>query len=246
MKKRKGFIVVSLAVLVIFTLFSPINSLPASASATSGEVSNFNEIRNDGKVLEYTYDLDGQSYKNVEVFDADFEGASSKIYKENDSGEYVLVAEKRSVIHDEELIVETKENNEVTVDTYEINTDNLDNNGQINLEENITLSNSVTTMKTTGWKYQMTTKTSDNIKRLTAAAISIVAAKVLPWGGAALVQLGQIAYSLNLPNLYYSIKWYYKYNGIMPVSEKKMGYVYKDKARTKLLKGPITTIKNIK
>ncbi|MGG2106130.1 hypothetical protein [Lysinibacillus pakistanensis] len=243
MIKKSKFRIVSLVFLVAFSflIVLPNSGVSASTLKFSDEITNFQDTRSsDYRKLEYTYEQNGESFKVLEEFDEDFKGVSSKIFKKNNLGNFELQSEQRTTtISVDEVAITTTIEDKTSTEIIKVNSDTIQDESNINLDSKIT-----PFAATTDWIYQMTTKTSDKIKGFTVGAITIVISATIPFASVSIVsQIANLAYQMSLENLYYSTESYYKYEGVIPVSEKKVAYVYEDSARKTLLKGPITTIR---
>lgn len=241
MKKFYQNTIVSLVFLLLLSLVIPNGISNAQADQSTGEISNFNEVRMDGRVLEYTYDKDGESYKVLEVIDKDYKDVSSKIYMKNDAGEFELYAKKRATIEDHEMTVTTHKDEKTSKESFEVKPKVIQNSKEINSSEMASKSDIIGPMLDPGgWQYRNTTYMSDKIKGFTVGAIAVVVSATIP-GATATIAAGiaSLAYQLSLHNLYYKTDWYYKYEGVTPVAEMKKSWVYSDYSRTDVVEGPI-------
>ena len=138
---------------------------------------------------------------------------------------------------------------------------NSEKENKINKLNNFSLDNfkmldeariSRTKIETTNWKYSQTLKTSSKIKKYTLLAVTAVITTAVtysflgPVGSAAANGISVIAQAIisdNIPNVWITHVFYLKFMSgtYMAVGEKKVTSVYKNSARTKRIKSPVTT-----
>ncbi|KEF36869.1 hypothetical protein M670_03951 [Schinkia azotoformans MEV2011] len=240
---KKIITMVSIMALLLVTLVNPGEP---SAKVESVQKSNFQMIKSTDMYLEYSYDENGKSFKIIEEFDADFKGVSSEIYIKNSEGNYELFSEQKSTIEDNNLVIETKKDNKINTEKFEFQTPQINSEELIKIDSKDAqlLSGEVTINAVTDWIYYDTSKYSDAVKKFTIGAISILIASRIPWATAAdLTRISTLAYNIFAPNLYYTILWYYKWDGNVPVAEMKIAYVYSDSQRTNQLGNAVLTTK---
>lgn len=235
-RKLIAFVLVFTITISVLTPFTKIQA--ASANPISGGITSFKELVNDLNELEYSYEEDGVSYKVVEKFDENYEGVSSKIYVKDKSNNYILQEKQRTDLVGDSLVVETNEGGVVTTESLKID-DILSEEGS---DLGVSLQNNE--LNATGWKYQMTTKSSNFIAKLLVGSIAIVIVNFAKGKMTKVVtSIAALAFQMSISTIYFTKDWYYKYEGIIPVSEKMVTHVYANSARTLKMGGSITTIR---
>ncbi|GAA6383239.1 MAG: hypothetical protein E7E92_04025 [Clostridiales bacterium] len=258
-------IVVLLITIFIFNIMEPLCNTYAEINSEK-ENKNLVIINDDIDNFIYTYTKNNIKYMVKENSTKDYKHIYSEIYMKNESNKYNLIETRTFDMSNTEITNKIKDSKTQKIKVEKDNISELiesENNGinKINKLNNFSLNNfkmldeariSRTKIETTNWKYSQTLKTSSKIKKYTLLAVTAVITTAVtysflgPVGSAAANGISVIAQAIisdNIPNVWITHVFYLKFMSgtYMAVGEKKVTSVYKNSARTKRIKSPVTT-----
>lgn len=249
--KKIRFIKVFVLTLITAITFTMINPLAHTYAESNTKKEDLIIVNSDRENFIYTYIENGVEYKVKENSTEDYKYIESEIYSKVKGENYELV-EMRTFNMDDDYATQIIKN----VKTGSVETEKVQVSNLISVENTTKISkNDISTRKDPEapvWKYSQTLKTSTRIAKFTlSAVVSIVTTGVAyyfagPIGtpGANVINgIAQMIISENIPNIWFTHVYYltFKPGTNFILGEKKVTSVYKNSARTSMIKSPVTT-----
>lgn len=253
-KTKTCFVITGLMILTSFSAI-PLNTVKASSDLEyKEETKNVNILNNDLSNFVYTYEEEGNSYKVVEQTSPDMTHVESKIYIKDSNGKYYLQSELKTDINVTNNIMEIKE-----ISNGKINIETIDVNSFLQGEDdkNVGMQSRAEQPTITGWQHYSTTKGSNKFAKKTASVIAAglgaaigatVPGKVVSaFVGGSLSAIAAEIVNSNIDVVYNTQVSYrrwekFKIGHPRAIGEKVTTTFYKDSARKKQIKSPVTKV----